>query len=159
MIQQYAQKYIISPITALLKQGLTPQRLALSMAGGIIIGTFPLVGTTTAICTMAAILCGMNLLVAQLGNWLVYPIQLLLVVPFIILGEYLFGSSSSLDPSHFVTLLRTDFWTTLQLFSKMIIHAALAWALCAPIAFAAIYTVLYPLFKLLHARIHGRNPA
>ncbi len=159
MIQGFFKKYIITPITALMRQGLTPQILALSMAGGIIIGTFPLVGTTTAICTMVAIVFRMNLLVAQLGNWLVYPLQLLLIVPFIIMGEHLFGSPSTLDPSHLVTLLRTDLWTTLHLFSKMIIHATAAWALCAPLAFAAVYAVLYPLFRHLHARLERKNPA
>jgi uncharacterized protein (DUF2062 family) len=147
------KRYVSSPIIALLKQGLTPQILAMSMASGIIIGTFPLVGTTTAICTMAAILFRMNLLVTQLGNWLVYPIQLLLIVPFIILGEHLFGTPSTLDPSHIVTLLHTDLWTTLRLFSKMILHAAVAWMICAPIAFAAIFIVLKTLFKYLHARM------
>jgi uncharacterized protein (DUF2062 family) len=152
MAQGFFKRYVSSPVISLLKQGLTPQILAMSMASGIIIGTFPLVGTTTAICTMVAILFRMNLLVTQLGNWLIYPIQLLLIVPFIILGEHLFGSPSTLDPSHIVTLLRTDLWTTLQLFSKMILHAAIAWIICAPFAFAAIYYMLNTLFKYLRAR-------
>ncbi len=146
------KRYVSSPIISLLKQGLTPQILALSMTSGIIIGIIPLLGTTTAICTMVAIVFRMNLLVTQIGNWLVYPIQILLVVPFIILGEYLFGSPSTLDPSHIVTLLRTDLFTTLRLFSKMILHATIAWMVCAPFAFAAIYIVLKTLFQFLHAR-------
>jgi uncharacterized protein (DUF2062 family) len=153
MTQGFFKRYISLPIISLLKQGLSPQILALSMASGIIIGTFPLVGTTTAICTMAAILFRMNLLVTQLGNWLVYPIQLLLIVPFIILGEHLFGTPSTIDPSHIFSLLHTDLFTTLRLFSKMILHAAVAWMICAPIAFAVIYIVLKTLFKYLHARM------
>jgi uncharacterized protein (DUF2062 family) len=153
MTQGFLKRYVSSPIVSLLKQGLTPQILARSMASGIIIGTFPLVGTTTAICTMVAILLRMNLLVTQLGNWLVYPIQLLLVVPFIILGQHFFGSPSTLDPSHIVALLHTDLWTTLRLFSKMILHAAIAWMICAPVAFAAVYIVLNILFKFLQARM------
>jgi uncharacterized protein (DUF2062 family) len=153
MIQGFFKRYVSSPIISFLRHGLTPQILALSMASGIIIGTFPLVGTTTAICTMAAILFRMNLLVTQLGNWLVYPIQLLLVVPFIMLGQYLFGTPSALDPSHILTLLHTDLWTTLRLFSKMILNAAIAWIICAPFAFAAIYIGLKTLFTFLHARI------
>ncbi len=152
MAQGIFKRYVSSPVISLLKQGLTPQILALSMTSGIIIGIIPLLGTTTAICTMVAIVFRMNLLVTQIGNWLVYPIQILLVVPFIILGEYLFGSPSTLDPSHIVTLLRTDLFTTLRLFSKMILHATIAWMVCAPFAFAAIYLVLKTLFRFLHAR-------
>jgi uncharacterized protein (DUF2062 family) len=153
MTQGIFKRYVSSPIISLLKQGLTPQILALSMTSGIIIGIIPLLGTTTAICTMVAIMFRMNLLVTQIGNWLVYPIQILLLVPFIILGENLFGSPSTLDPSHIVTLLRTDLFTTLRLFSKMILHAAIAWMICAPIAFAAIYIALKTLFKFLHDRM------
>jgi uncharacterized protein (DUF2062 family) len=152
MTRGFFKRYISLPIVSLLKQGLSPQILALSMASGIIIGTFPLVGTTTAICTMAAILFRMNLLVTQLGNWLVYPIQLLLIVPFIILGEHLFGAPSTIDPSHIFTLLHTDLFTTLRLFSKMILHAAIAWMACAPFAFAAIYIMLKSLFEFLQTR-------
>lgn len=152
MTQGYFKRYVSSPIISLLKQGLTPQLLAMSMASGIIIGTFPLVGTTTAICTMAAILFRMNLLVSQLGNWLVYPLQLLLIVPFIMLGEHLFGTPSTLDPSYIVTMLRTDLFSSLRLFSKMLLHAAIAWMICAPLAFAAIYLVLETLFKYLQTR-------
>ncbi|HOS97308.1 MAG TPA: DUF2062 domain-containing protein, partial [Deltaproteobacteria bacterium] len=65
----YIHKYLINPLGALLAQGITPSRLALSLASGVTIGIFPIVGTTTAICTMAAIAFRMNLLVIQLGNW------------------------------------------------------------------------------------------
>jgi uncharacterized protein (DUF2062 family) len=153
MIQGFFKRYVGSPIISLLKEGLTPELLAVSMASGFIIGTFPLVGTTTAICIMISILFRMNLLVIQLGNWLIYPIQLLLIVPFMIMGEHLFGSPSTLSPSHILTLLQTDLWTTLHLFSRIILHAALAWMICAPFAFAAIYVALKSLFSFLHTRM------
>ncbi len=153
MIKVFFRKYISSPIISLLRQGLSPKMLALSMSFGITVGIFPIVGTTTAICTMAAIMLRMNLLVMQLGNWLVYPVQLLLVVPFIIMGGHLFGTLSTLDPSAILALLRTDLWSSVQMFAKAIIHAAIAWLLCAPLVFAVFYGVLSFIFKLAHNRI------
>ena len=159
MIQDFFKRYVITPIVELLRQGLTPQMLAISMASGIIIGTFPIVGTTTAICTVVAILFRMNLLVTQLGNWLMYPIEILLIVPFIILGEHLFGTPFTLNTSHFLLMLHTDLWATVQMFSRMIIHATVAWILFALPAFAAVYAILYPVFRHLHARIMRKYPS
>jgi uncharacterized protein (DUF2062 family) len=152
MIRQYVAKYLISPLRALLKQGITPARLALSMASGLTIGLFPIVGTTTAICTMLAIGLRMNLLVIQLGNWLIYPLQLILVVPFLIMGEHIFGSTTNLDPSYVAELLRTDILLAVQTVSRMILHGAFAWALCAPLIFLSIYAVLLPLFRIMGSR-------
>lgn len=140
---------------ALLRQGISPARLALSMASGLTIGIFPIVGTTTAICTMAAIGLRMNLLVIQLGNWLIYPLQLILVVPFLIMGERIFGSTSTLDPSYVAELLRTDVLLAVQTVSRVIIHGAFAWALCAPLIFLTLYAVLLPLFRILGSRIEA----
>ncbi len=155
MLRHYFRKYIIAPLTALLRQGITPARLALSMASGLTIGIFPIVGTTTAICTMAAIVLRMNLLVIQLGNWLIYPLQLILVVPFLIMGERIFGSTSNLDPSYVAELLRTDVLLAVQTVSRVIMHGAFAWALCAPLIFLTLYAVLLPLFRLLGSRIEA----
>lgn len=155
MIGQYGRKYVIEPLRALLKQGITPSRLALSMASGLTIGIFPMVGTTTAICTMLAIGLRMNLLVIQLGNWLIYPLQLVLVVPFLIMGEHIFGTTSNLDPSYVAELVKTDILLAIKTVSQMIIHGAFAWALCAPLVFLTLYAVLLPLFRLMGSRIEG----
>lgn len=125
------------------------------MASGLTIGIFPIVGTTTAICTMAAIGLRMNLLVIQLGNWLIYPLQLILVVPFLIMGERIFGSTSTLDPSYVAELLRTDVLLAVQTVSRVIMHGAFAWALCAPLIFLTLYAVLLPLFRILGSRIEA----
>jgi hypothetical protein len=39
------------------------------------------------------------------------------------------------------------------MFAKAIIHAAIAWLLCAPLVFAVFYGVLSFIFKLAHNRI------
>lgn len=152
------QKFIVAPLRALLRQGITPTRLALSMASGLTIGIFPVLGTTTAICTMLAIVLRMNLLAIQLGNWLIYPLQLVLVVPFLIMGERIFGSTTNLDPSHVADLLRTDVLLAIQTVSRVIVHGAFAWVLCAPLVFLTAYVVLLPLFRLMDSRLGTTTP-
>jgi uncharacterized protein (DUF2062 family) len=46
---------IVDPIVTLLKQGITPESIALSLACGTIIGVFPVFGTTIVLCTAAAL--------------------------------------------------------------------------------------------------------
>ena len=41
------------PLVSLLAQGLTPERLALSLAAGLVLGLFPIVGATTLLCLAA----------------------------------------------------------------------------------------------------------
>ncbi len=155
----YIHKYLINPLGALLAQGITPSRLALSLASGVTIGIFPIVGTTTAICTMAAIAFRMNLLVIQLGNWIVYPLQFALIVPFLILGEKLFGSTSNLSPAHVANLMRADIMLAVRTVSQMILHGALAWALCAPLVLLLSYAVILPLIRILHSRVTSGRPS
>ena len=41
-----------------LRQGISPQRLALTLALGFAIGCIPVVGVTTALCVVVALACG-----------------------------------------------------------------------------------------------------
>ncbi len=82
---------IKGPIKTLLLQGVTPDKLAWSLAAGIVVGVFPALGTTTAFCAAASALFRLNPVAIQLVNWLVYPLQLLLIIPFWQWGDRLFG--------------------------------------------------------------------
>ena len=76
---------IAEPTVQLLKQGVTPRAIAASMATGAVIGIFPVLGTTTATCLAVALLLRLNLVTIQILNWLVYPLQVLLIIPFMTL--------------------------------------------------------------------------
>lgn len=84
-------KRIKQPIKALLVQGVTADKLAWSLTAGIVVGIFPALGTTTALCAAASGLFRLNPVAIQLVNWLVYPLQLFLLIPFWQWGDLLFG--------------------------------------------------------------------
>lgn len=44
MIAEWARRQIVTPVVALLRQGATPEKLALSLALGIALGVFPVLG-------------------------------------------------------------------------------------------------------------------
>ena len=81
-------------IAQALYQGLSPRRLALTCAFGVVLGIFPVFGLTTLLCFAAAFLFRLNIPIIQLVNYVIAPLQLILIVPFIKLGSYLFR----LDP-------------------------------------------------------------
>src|SRR5499433_449831 len=81
---------LVRPVLDLLRQGVTPEKLALSIALGLALGVFPVLGATTALCALAALILRLNLPAIQIVNYFVYPLQIALLLPFFRLGERLF---------------------------------------------------------------------
>lgn len=148
MITRFFREKIGRPILNLLKQGISPERLSLSIALGAVIGIFPVLGATTLICAAIAIVLRLNLPAIQLFNYLVYPLQILLVIPFMSLGAFIF----QVDPPPFSiqevgALFRQDFWGTIASFSETILYAIVAWILVGVPLFAGIYAICVPVLK------------
>ncbi|HDP80068.1 MAG TPA: DUF2062 domain-containing protein, partial [Spirochaetes bacterium] len=94
----------------LLRQGITPEKLSLSLAFGIILGIFPVIGSTTILCAAAAVLFRLNLPAIQLVNYLVYPLQITFLIPFLRAGDRLFGYEPlPLDAALLVGMFKNDF--------------------------------------------------
>src|ERR1700678_89505 len=81
------------PILALLRMGATPEKLAWSIAVGLLIGINPILGSTTILCLAAAFVFRLNIAASQVGNHIVYPLEFLLLIPFIRLGSRVFGTA------------------------------------------------------------------
>ncbi len=149
-------RIVVLPILELLRQGITPEKIALSIALGAALGVFPLVGSTTILCTVAAILFGLNLPAIQLVNYLIYPLQLALLLPFLRLGERLFGGGSvPFSLTQILSLIQSDLWRAIVILWGVTLHAILAWLCIGPFAALLIYLALRPLLRkvrLLHAR-------
>ncbi|MFC1479777.1 DUF2062 domain-containing protein, partial [Planctomycetota bacterium] len=126
----------------MLKQGVTPKKVALSMACGVVLGIFPVVGTTTLLCIMAAILLKLNPITIQIFNWLVYPLQILLLIPFFKLGDYLFQVKLlPLNTSELTAMFRADIFETMYIFWRLILHGIVVWLLIAPALVLGMYVV------------------
>jgi uncharacterized protein (DUF2062 family) len=71
---------------SLLLEGISPQRLALTLALGFVLGCIPLVGIPTGLCAILALVFRLNLPAIQAANYAAMPFQLALVVPLVRLG-------------------------------------------------------------------------
>ena len=138
-------------ILDLLKQGITPQKIALAVALGVLLGIAPVLGTTIVSCTVAALALGLNLPLIQLVNNLVYPLQLLLLIPFVQAGQRLFGEPPlPLSVSQILARFRQDFWGSVAAFWNYTWHGATAWLLFSAVAGPLMYfLLLFPLKRVL----------
>jgi uncharacterized protein (DUF2062 family) len=73
-----------------LRQGISPRRLALTLALGFAVGCIPLVGLPTALCALIALAFRLNQPAIQAANYLAMPFQVGLIVPLVRLGGKLF---------------------------------------------------------------------
>jgi uncharacterized protein (DUF2062 family) len=69
---------------------MTPwQGIALSIALGVTLGVTPVLGSTTVLCLLAALVFRLNVPALQLVNCGMYPLQLALPIPFLRVGDLL----------------------------------------------------------------------
>ena len=81
---------VVTPLVNQLRQGITPEKISMTIALGLVLGVFPILGATTILCGLAAVRLGLNQPIIQLVNYVAYPLQLLALIPFYRAGETLF---------------------------------------------------------------------
>jgi uncharacterized protein (DUF2062 family) len=150
------------PLVFLLAQGMTPEKLALGLAAGLVFGLFPIVGATTVLCLAAGFAFRLNHVALQLANHLAFPLQLPLIPAFVRLGERLVGAPRvSFDPLTLAHHFQRDAAGFLREFGLTGLHGILGWSLVAPSLLAAAFFVLRPVLRRLDAELRraGRLPA
>jgi hypothetical protein len=71
--------------------GLSPHKIALIVALGLVLGAFPVYGCPTILCGLAAFALRLNLPALQLVNQMATPVQIALLLPFARTGSWVFG--------------------------------------------------------------------
>ena len=79
-------------LAAWLRMGISPERLALTLALGFAIGCLPIIGVPTALCAVVAVRFGLNVPVIQAANYAAMPFQLALFLPLSRLGGWMFAA-------------------------------------------------------------------
>jgi uncharacterized protein (DUF2062 family) len=149
-MKAFLQKRLVRPILQLLTQGITPEKIALSLAFGIMLGVFPVLGTTTLLCLIAALVFRLNLAAVQLVNFLVYPLWFALLIPFIRLGERLFGAPPlAMTVTQMLALAHADLLHSVSVLWLTSLRAAAAWLLVGPVGIIVLYLILVPIIRRL----------
>jgi uncharacterized protein (DUF2062 family) len=149
-IREIPERRIVSPLLALLRQGVTPDKLALSLALGMSIGLVPVLGVSTALCAVVALGLRLNMPAIQLVNYLLTPLQLLAVIPFLRFGEWIAQAPRSpITLEAGLTLQSQGAIHAVTVLATAIIHATLGWIVLAPVAAFALYQALHPILRRL----------
>jgi uncharacterized protein (DUF2062 family) len=144
-----------SQLGFLLSQGMMPRQLALAIAMGIAIGLLPTAWGTSLVCILFAAIFRLNQMLVQLANYLVYPLQILLFIPYFRLGEFLF-SSHNLPPAFdcFIEDLQSEPLTVLHQYGQANLQAVFAWLLTAPFLMVGCFFIAQALMARLHLEKH-----
>jgi len=154
------RRRLIDPLVAFLRQGFTPGQLACAMAFGLVCGLFPFIGATTLLTAAAGFAFGLNQPVMQAVNYLLSPVQVIMIPVFVQGGAWLFGA----DVRAFTVMgmirvfQKEPLADFLQQFGQAGIYAFVAWLAAAPLLFGAAYLALRPLLARLAAS-KGREAA
>lgn len=156
--ESFWRRRVLNVILKQLKQGITPDKIALTLALGGVLATFPILGSTTILCGLVAVLLKLNQPIIQLANWLAYPLQILLLIPFYRLGEYIFGTPHlSLSIPQMVQRFDAGPLKFIGDFGTIALGGIGAWSIIAPFAILVIYFVLRWPLRALAARTERRN--
>jgi uncharacterized protein (DUF2062 family) len=133
---------VVDPIGRQLTQGVTPGKVALSLAIGSALALFPILGTTTTLCVIAGVTLGLNQPIIQGVNALCTFIYFPLLFAFVRLGDTLAGTArSSLDVPLMISLFTHEPRQFFHQFGVTALHAILGWAVVAPFWIPLVYVV------------------
>lgn len=154
------RRKILAPIINQLRQGTSPGAIALTLAAGVTLGLFPILGATTLLCTLVAAIWKLNQPIIQLVNYLIYPVQILLLIPFYRAGEALFRQPPV--PITSIGELTDRFWAGPGQFmidyGMVALYGIAVWVLLSPLIFGLIYLSSHGPIKKMQS-LKSRNSA
>lgn len=142
---QHVRKLVIRPLKLIVTSGLSPRRLALTICVGSTIGVLPLLWGSSLLCLWLAQRFRLNHLVLQSINYLLYPVQLALLLPFCKLGLLLLPFGTTATPEqlgHLLTVFPTGITQMLPLILWLTCKAVVAWLITVPPLGLLVYLVL-----------------
>jgi uncharacterized protein (DUF2062 family) len=148
-----------------LKCGMAPRQLAFTLALGFAIGCIPLLGVTTGICALLAIVLRLNMPAIQAANWLAMPVQVLLLIPFLRFGQWIFagramaGRGMVFNGKEILARIEAAPWQALKDMSGLLGHGLVAWVITAVPALLVMTLLLTPLMRRVAALANDRKLA
>jgi uncharacterized protein (DUF2062 family) len=168
------QRRIADPVVAQLTQGITPEKITMTIAIGSACALFPIFGTTTLLCFLVAFILRLNQPIIQLLNQALWPVHVPAILICVRFGERLFGVPHQ---RHFIEEMYQQlawkhsigFWANVTAFDSNLaefftrfaptaLHAIVAWALLTPLFVVLCYYPLLPVMRAID-RIHREQKA
>jgi uncharacterized protein (DUF2062 family) len=136
------------PLLAQLRQGATPEAVSAAVVVALALAIVPVIGVTTLLCLLAGRLFRLNHIVMQVVNHVSYPLQLILLVPFVRLGETLTGADPiALSPTALIEEFSRSFGGFVAKFGMAYVHGLIGWVLTVPLLCWLLHLLLRRVFR------------
>ena len=142
------QKRLLKPLKQLLSEGLTPKKMSEALAAGFVLGMTPMLGISTVLAVGIAVVFKLNQVAIQVANWAAYPAQIIMFIPFIRIGEWVFGlEPAAINPTDIATMFSNDFQASVQHYGQSLLAGWFSWLIAAvPLAMV----ISWPVEKMLN---------
>jgi uncharacterized protein (DUF2062 family) len=156
--ESWWRRWLVAPVVAQLIGGASLERVAWTIALGMVVGIFPIMGTTTLVCLIVGWPLRLNQPVLHVFRVVVYPLHLALILVFIRLGERLYGVPLiSFSIPQLVAKFKEAPMNFVREFGMAAWHGVSAWLLIAPLAAWLIKLAAMPILRRLSASLEKRN--
>jgi uncharacterized protein (DUF2062 family) len=153
-------RMFVQPLMKLLRVGATPEKLAWSLAVGVVVGINPLLGSTTVAVLALTGMLRLNLVAGQVGNHLMYPFEIALFPVFIKLGSMVFATPRPpLDGKRLLGAMQHHPWDTTRLLWLWEWHALVVWAVAAAAMLPVLVFSLRPILRKMLAKAMVEVPS
>lgn len=152
MLQKFKHK-----LKQFLKQGLTPRQIALTLSSGMLIGMSPLLGLTTIICLLIARIFKFNTGVIIAANYIVYPLQIIFMLPFFLAGARLFHSDIRINKAYLEEITSQNPFAIISTLGELYIYGTIIWLILAIPSFFILYYLLHIFLKKMKEQMQRRR--
>jgi uncharacterized protein (DUF2062 family) len=132
---------LIATTKSLVFEGNSAHKLSLAITLGILFGILPFLGVTTLTLAILAVIFRLNMAIIQISNYMMYPIQVLLYIPFIRIGKYM-GNLQSITATRVYAIMKENWIAGIEKLWVIHLWAILAWSIVALPTGYLIYFIL-----------------
>jgi hypothetical protein len=151
--ESFWRRRVVAPVLAQLTQGVTPDRIALTLAVGTACSLLPFLGFTALLNLGVGLWLRLNQPILQTLNQLLGPLQLVLIIGYVRVGEVIWRAAPMpLSVGILMKAFKDDPWAFVQRFGWTGVHAATAWLISVPLIVATLYYALRPVLRRLAVR-------
>ncbi len=142
------RRWVVDPVIGQLKQGISPDKLGWTIGAGLGLGICPVLGTRAWLCLLAGWWFKLNQPVLHTFKSLAYPLHLALIIPFIQMGQWLYGQERVRISLEMIRAeVAADALGFLRDFGWIVLRATSAWLLVAPVVVVALKFIVTPILR------------
>lgn len=145
-------KRLKNVIKVQLEQGVAPEKLAQSLSVGLLVGCFPLLGFTTGLAAVFGVIFKLNHFVVQAANYVMYPIQLLLIPVYIKTVSYVIEIGDvPIMPDEILKMFNDDWRQFLKLYGLVGLYSIVLWIVISVLLYVILQKLLLSSINKLKA--------